>query len=278
MAFRFEDWMINHYLQQGYVVFRGVVPPSLCDDLRREIDKARDMAHAINPQAQRLQPVAKYEGQIDQKPFQDYCDLPALRDAIDRLLGPDFTTGQRSMMGIFVEPRDQPWTIGWHRDGVVEVPLEAQDEELRLAMDEFWHDLRGWNQVNCAIYADSCTWYVPGSHLRSRDLPGEKQYNTDKEINTRIAAMSPAEAERKCLDLCHRFPGAVQMHLGPGDYMLYRQLAWHNGNYTPWARRGTIHDGAFYTKPLPPAIAKWQETKKAAVARMNARQAVPVTV
>lgn len=278
MACRFEDWMINHYLQQGYMVFRGIVPPSLLTDLRREIDKGREIAWLGNPQAQRLQPIAKYEDRLNQKPFQDYCDLPELHDAVFRLLGPHQTTGQRSLMGILVEPRDRPWTVGWHRDGVVEVPIEAQDAELHSAMSEMWHDQRVWNQVNCAIYADSCTWYVPGSHLRQHDLPGEKQHTGDTAISEHIASLPPAEAERYCLDLCHKFPGAVQMHLLPGDYMIYRNFAWHNGNYTPYARRGTIHDAALYTGPKIERKVDWHEAKKAAVERMNARKGVATPV
>lgn len=278
MPFRFEDWMINHYLQQGYMIFRGILPPALIGDLRREIDKARDIAHGVNTQSQRLQPIAKFEGQLDQKPFQDYCDLPELNDAVHRLIGPKFTVGQRSMMGILVEPLDRPWTVGWHRDGVVEVPLEAQDEQLRSDMAGFWHEPHAWNQVNCAIYADSCTWFVPGSHLRWTDLPGERQHTGVKEISDTIAALPPAAAERYCLDLCHNFPGAVQINLQPGDYMIYRHLAWHNGNYTPWARRGTIHDASAYLGEWPTSMRNWHESKKAAIARMNARAAAATPV
>ena len=44
MAFQFGDWMINEYLAEGYLVLRGVVPPSLLGDLRTEAVKARDLA------------------------------------------------------------------------------------------------------------------------------------------------------------------------------------------------------------------------------------------
>ena len=82
-------------------------------------------------------------------------------------------------MGLLVEPLEHPWHIGWHRDGVVEVPPEARDETVNAKLAEVWHDLRHFNQVNCAIYADSCTWFVPGSHLRQWDLPGEAQSTGD---------------------------------------------------------------------------------------------------
>jgi len=31
LAFQFGDWMINEYLAEGYLVLRGVVPPSVVD-------------------------------------------------------------------------------------------------------------------------------------------------------------------------------------------------------------------------------------------------------
>ena len=71
-------------------------------------------------------------------------------------------TGHVDIMGLLVEPLEHPWHIGWHRDGVVEVPPEARDEIVNAKLAEVWYDLRHFNQVNCAIYADSCTWFVPG--------------------------------------------------------------------------------------------------------------------
>ena len=40
MAFQFQDAMVNEYLSEGYLIFRGIVPPSLLNDLRREAEKA----------------------------------------------------------------------------------------------------------------------------------------------------------------------------------------------------------------------------------------------
>ena len=41
--FNFKDSMVNEYLSEGYLIFRGIVPPSLLSDLRREAEKARDL-------------------------------------------------------------------------------------------------------------------------------------------------------------------------------------------------------------------------------------------
>ena len=78
--------MVNEYLSQGYLIFRGIVPPSLLTDLRREAEKARDLAHKRNgPQTQRIQPLSNYGDELDLKPFYDYTALPELRDAIEKI-------------------------------------------------------------------------------------------------------------------------------------------------------------------------------------------------
>jgi len=39
-------------------------------------------------------------------------------------------------------------------------------------------------------------------------------------------------------------PGAVQLHLAPGDFCIYRSCALHLGNYSTDIKRATLHDGA----------------------------------
>ena len=135
MPFRFQDSMVNDYLSQGYLVFRGIVPPSLLSDLRRVAEPARDLAHARSgPQAQRIQPLSKYGDELDLKPFYDYTALPELRDAVAQLLGNNYTHGHVDVMGLLVEPLDHPWHVGWHRDRVVEVPPEARDDSFNAEL------------------------------------------------------------------------------------------------------------------------------------------------
>ena len=270
MAFHFCDSMVNDYLTRGYLVFRGIVPPSLLRDLRVEADKARALAHELNgPQTQRIQPLSEYGDSLNLKPFQDYTELTELRDAIERLLGDGYTHGHVEIMGILVEPLERPWNCGWHRDGVVEVPPEAYDEIVRSKLAEVWHDLHYFNQVNCAIYAESCTWFVPGSHLRQSDMPGERQTVGDPMLKGPLEGLSNTEAERFYLEHCEQFPGAVQMHLGPGDFMVYRNLAWHNGNYVTYQPRATIHDVVRYERG---GGWSWVQTKKEAVERVKAKR------
>ena len=268
MTFQFRDWMINEYLAEGYLILRGIVPPSLLNDLRIEAEKARDLAHKIiGPQTQRIQPLSNYADDLNLQPFYDYIELSVLQDAIEKLLGKNYTHGHIDIMGLLIEPSEYPWHIGWHRDGVVEVPTEAYDEITKAKLSEVWYDLRHYNQVNCAIYAESCTWFVPRSHLRQWDLTGERQTTGDPVLRGPIEGMSNVEAERYYLDHCLQFPGAVQVHLGAGDFMIYRNLGWHTGNYVTYQPRATIHDIVRYEGET--SWAGWQQAKLEAMKRLE---------
>ncbi len=266
MAFKFCDSMIHDYWQQGYVVFKGILPPSLLNDLYPEADKARKLAREIHgPQAQRLQPIVRYGEQIKWQPFEDYIQLASLHDAINRLLGGSvqvqggtFRHATKDVLGLLVEP-SRPRHHGWHRDWVSNYKLEEQHTPVRMAEYHLkWHKPTSGNQVNCAIYADSCLWYVPGSHLRIQDLPGEKQafdYHGGKDVTDTMTDASFAEIERVGLEACQNFPRAVRLHLNPGDFCVYRSNAWHTGLYSPTHPRATIHDAVGYDWPKDQAAA-----------------------
>ena len=236
MAFAFSDQHIDEYRTQGYTVFRQLLPPALVADLRRVCDEARDLARQQRgPQAQRLQPMADFP--LDQQPFIDYVELPALNDALHRLLAPDFRVGGPQVMGVLFEPTESPWCTHWHRDWRDNMP------GLELARwDEHFADDRYFNQVNCALYADSCTWVVPGSHLR-RDLPCEVARFPERPIaKPDLEGQSATEREWTCLSYAQSMPGARQLFLDAGDFCLYRNTLWHIGNYVPYAKRATLHD------------------------------------
>lgn len=236
MGFQFSEQHIEAYNSQGYTVFRAILPPSLIDDLRRVTDEARALAHEqYGPQAQRLQPVSAYA--IDQQPFDDFRELPELRDAVARVLSPRHTYGTQDILGVLLEPAEQPYCTFWHRDwrdNVSGLKLSDWDAVMR--------DTNYFNQLNCALYDDNCTWVVPGSHLR-RDLPGEAARFPDRPIpGPNLEGKSAAARECLCLEYCQSLPGAVCLHLRAGDFALYRNSLWHIGNYVPYARRATLHD------------------------------------
>ncbi|MFT5366868.1 MAG: hypothetical protein ACI8V2_001818 [Candidatus Latescibacterota bacterium] len=259
MSFMFSDEHIEEYHTQGHTVFRQVLPPSLIGDLRRVTDSAREIAREERGgQTQRLQPVAKYE--LDQQPFIDYAELPDLVDAIARVLTPRHQHGNRDIFGVLLEPRDLPYCTAWHRDwrdNVAGLPLEM--------WDEVFSDINYFNQINCALYEDNSTWVIPGSHLR-RDLPREVARFPERPIlGPELKGQNAEEREAICLAYCHSMPGGVRLRLDAGDFALYRNTLWHLGNYVPYKKRATIHDGAMtpeftaFFKKMPALAAKRRE-------------------
>lgn len=261
MAFQFCESMISDYRAQGYVVFRGILPESLLRDLRRATEHAADLARQVGgPQAQRLQPIDGYD--IDLTPFEDYASLPALADAIARILTPEHRIGSGgwSHTGILIEPAERPYATPWHRDLRETSNVPDIEEFRRIGCDPLW-----FNQINCPLYEDNCTWYVPGSQLRQFDLPRE---------TAAAAAALPGEdagdeaVERGCLDYARTMPGAVRLHMDAGDLAFYHPNAWHLGVYRPESRRRTIHGHA----PTPELL-DWYERWNVARRQMDrARQ------
>ena len=163
MSFTLSDQHVEDFHTLGYTVFEQILPATLIRDLRLAADLARDLAREkAGAQTQRLQPVGDFD--IEQQPFIDYAELPELLDAIHQVLSPAHTHGDRQHLGILLEPADLPYCTHWHRDW--------RDNIYGLDLDQWETNYRDpdlLNQVNCALYEDSSTWVVPGSHLR-RDL------------------------------------------------------------------------------------------------------------
>ncbi|HEY3233814.1 MAG TPA: phytanoyl-CoA dioxygenase family protein [Polyangiaceae bacterium] len=241
MSFVWSDRYVEEFRRDGYVIFRGIVPPALVRDLRREAHIGRDIARRERGTlAQRLHGIGRYE-ELSFRPFRDYLDLPALRDAVTRVLSPHHAPGTEDILSILIEPADKPWTTGWHRD-------VRDTERAPEVIERFWQDclnLDLFNQVNCALYEDSCTWVVPGSHAR-RDTPAEAELATRSRIPAvpipDPTGLSNEELERVNLEYCDQFPGAKRILLDPGDYAVYRNIMWHVGNYVPYRIRATLHD------------------------------------
>src|ERR1051326_6337971 len=84
--FQYTDRHRAEYVDCGLTILRGLIPPSLLTDLRRETDRVRGIARTrYGPQAQRLQPVWSFDG-FDHQPFRDFLELPGLRAAVTGIL------------------------------------------------------------------------------------------------------------------------------------------------------------------------------------------------
>lgn len=271
MTYKIREEDIAQYYRDGYIVFRRILPASLIRDLRAEADKAVLIARKVSgTQAQRLQPVAKYADQLNMKPFQDYKELPAINEALHQLLSPEHFHGCTDVLGMLLEPAELAWCTSWHRDITLKTSRLSESEFYDLALD--WYSA---NQVNCPLYDDGCTWFVPGSHMRLVDLPSEKSAAVrDMELgvgwpNRGTEGIDPIQREINCHEYCVGMPGAVQLQLQAGDYALYRPIGWHLGSYLPYQRRATLHDAVF----TPAYEAWWRQWIKGGSPRWT-RQAV----
>lgn len=246
MGFEFSGQHIKDYHALGYAIFRDIIPAPLLTALREEADRGRPIARRLHGgNAQRLQPIAEHP-EIDMGPFDELDGLPVLNRALDEIFGQvegmtaDLSQA-REYLGILYEPGDSPYCMGWHRD--------YRDLWPGINLDkwqELLHDMRMFNQTNVALYDDGCLWAVPGSHLR-RDTPEEIRRFPDRPIAyPDVSRMTPEVAEYTCRRYVRSMPGAVQIHLNAGDFMIYRNTLWHIGNYIPYIKRATIH-GALLT-------------------------------
>lgn len=254
MTFRFTDDLVHEYATRGVVVLRRILPISLVRDLRREADKGRDLAREFGGEnAQRLQPIKKYADWLSLAPFYDYAQFPPLVEACRKIIAPDVIGGGPDYrMGILYEPATRPWCTMWHRDfGPLQQRMNLKAWPAMRAMPEYFH------QVNCALYEDACTWYVPGSHLRD-DFPEELHLCRDYpwQIGMDQTQLDDVEVERFCRDYVGLMPRAERVILDAGDFMLYRNSGFHLGCYTPYKRRATLHDSIF-TPAYNKAIEKW---------------------
>jgi len=251
MPYALTDTDIHQYHTQGYVVLKRILPPSLIADLRRQAEIARDIARRRDPNAQRLQPILQYP-EVDARPFEDYANLPALVEAVRTLVGGDAWIGGPQRMGILLEPAERPWATAWHRDfGACQKRVDMNIfRQLRV-------NPRYFHQVNCALYEDSCTWYVPGSHLRD-DFPAEAKIerNSPWQIGMDQENLSAEELEFFCLNYVESMPQAIRLHLDAGDFCLYRPHGFHIGCYVPYKRRATLHDSV-WTPPWKAAFERW---------------------
>lgn len=247
----------RNYREQGYHILREVIPPNLLRDLRRAADKAHDIAVRLHgPQTQRLAPLKAYEGELDLKPFREFDHIEGLVEAIQALLTPEHTLKPTVDACLLFNPRARPWSTEWHRDWrdhVLEADFQKEIGDARW--EEIATDFRMWNQVNCPLYEDTATWYLPGSFKRVHNTPEEMRVyasTTQQELWDEDNRRTDEELEQFCLSYCQAMPGAVQLVLNPGDFCIYRNVGWHIGNYVPYRKRATLATHCF-----TPAFAKF---------------------
>ncbi|MGK0239195.1 MAG: hypothetical protein ACI92G_002670 [Candidatus Pelagisphaera sp.] len=233
------------YREDGYHIIPKIIPASLLKDLRRESGKAQEIARRIDgPQAQRLSALHTYQEELDMKVFKDFDEIEGLNQAIQDLLTPAHFLQPTADSTILFGPRDRPWSTEWHRDFRDHIEDAPWNENLADDWADISNNFNYWNQVNCPLYEDNSTWYVPHSFQRVSNTRQENELyaSTTQEILRDETNEQTDEAlELFCLQYCQAMPAAVQLVLNPGDFCIYRNVGWHIGNYVPYRKRMTIH-------------------------------------
>ena len=255
----------DQFLEDGYVILRGVIPPQQLEGLRR--------AHEVLVERQK-EIWARERGPDDppggvwETHAQPRLNLGALADQIDaltigaveiwlhenmqgvssRLLGvEDASVTEMMVMCNPVRDHETAGHRGWHRDF-----YPPHTAPLQGYADDFLENGPRYVQWNLPLYDDNVLWVVPGSHARLNTAEENAALNSD--------ARTPV-------------PGAVQTHLAAGDGVAYILPLLHWGSRYNARMRRTIHGGfAEYTtqKDLP-FVEHLSPASQAAFKRWNER-------
>lgn len=257
--FTFSEKHIVEHMNDGITVFQNIIPATLVSDLRKEAEKSLALANKIHgEQAQRIQPVGHYGDVFNLQVFKDYEQLPALNDAIHKLLGDDSYYNNLDLLGILVGPPARTNCMQWHMD--LSESTAGVDSN---AFKNMRNNPRMGNQANCPLYQDNFLWFLPGSHNQPAQAEHKAIANSDH-WDTILESLLQGDAcevalERECLRYLYSMPGGVRMHLNPGDFALYRPFAWHGAFYPAYQRRATLHHGVW----TPESFAWWTQMNEA---------------
>ena len=214
------------FMEQGFLVIRGLIPPEKLVSLRREYELAVERHQAAHPEewASSAQPRLNLAepGLIDTRnagAVQLWCDARVLEVAARMLALPDPAVTQMMLM---CSPRNDYGPSTWHRD------VHAHDmAPLHLLQDDLRENGPRYVQWNIPLYDDDVLWVVPGSHLR---------LNTDDE-NRQLSLNASAP-----------LPGAIPVGLLAGDAVIYVNYILHWGsNYSAKMRRTVVGGHSLFT-------------------------------
>lgn len=222
----------DRFLEEGFLILRGVIPPRDLEALRRSYEILVDRQRRIwTDMAAR----GKAPADVWRSSAQPRLNITRPPDLGDRETAPAFefwlhenTQGVSSVllaeddappteMMLMCNPVSDHGPARWHRDFYppLNCPLMAYADDIKESGPRYV-------QWNVPLYDDAVLWVVPGSHVR-RNTPEE---NTSMAKDPR----SPV-------------PGGVQTILQAGDGVVYILPILHWGsNYSTKLRR-TIHGG-----------------------------------
>ena len=258
MAFSFSEDYYHQYARDGFVVFGDIVPPSLISDLRttlapvedfirenpRTDHRAKSAKKDVKPDMRRYGPVSDYAHLMPSfESVQNFCELPALMDAVKKITTADSHFGTPDTLEVLRSPVRSVYSTPWHRD-FLRTPGKGDPtyQEVFDLIDEqpgFFH------QFNCPLYRERSLWYVPASFSRP-DTTDEQAFDWGapghKRARSNGTSASFVDREKASLAYARSMPGAVELSLEPGDFVLYRNTGWHMGRCLPYQQRLTFHN------------------------------------
>ena len=226
----------DQFLEEGYLIFRNVVPPNELDELRASYEIlverqrtiwARDRMPAdppggvweSSPQPRlSLNPGGKNGSQLIDRETANAVEFwlhENTQGVSSQLM--EVNDAAVTEMFLMCNPVRDHGPANWHRDihPIDTAPLMGYIEDIK-------ENGPSYVQWNIPLYDDEVLWIVPGSHVR----------------------MNTEEENRQLLDnLYAPLTSGIQTHLAAGDGVVYITPILHWGsNYSTKLRR-TIHGG-----------------------------------
>ena len=259
------DFNRDQFLEDGYVILRGVIPPQQLEGLRRAhevlVERQKEIwARERGPDdppggvwethAQPRLNLGALAGQIDAQTIGavEIWLHENMQGVSSRLLGvEDAAVTEMMVMCNPVRDHETEGHRGWHRDF-----YPPHTAPLQGYADDILENGPRYIQWNLPLYDDSVLWVVPGSHARLNTAEENAALNSD--------ARTPV-------------PGAIQTHLAAGDGVAYILPLLHWGSRYNARMRRTIHGGfsEYTTQKDLPFVEHLSPASLAAFKRWNER-------
>lgn len=255
----------DQFLEEGYVILRGVIPPRQLDGLRRAYELLVERQKEIwasergpddppggvwETHAQPRLNLGLLASQIDAQTIGavEIWLHENMQGVSSRLLGvEDAAVTEMMLMCNPVRDHETGGHRGWHRDF-----YPPHTAPLQAYADDNLENGPRYVQWNLPLYDDNVLWVVPGSHAR---------------LNTAEENAAMTEDARAPL------PGSVQTHLAAGDGVAYILPLLHWGSRYNAKMRRTIHGGfsEFTTHKELPFLEHLSRASQESFRRWNGR-------
>ena len=227
----------QQFLDDGYLVLRGVIPPGQLGELRASFDVLVERQKALWARERRpgdppggvwethKQPRLKYDTVVDESTANtvEFC-MGEDTLGVSRQLIRGSDVGFHELLLLCNPVRDHG-PDKWHRD-----TSPAADAPLQGLATDLMANGPGYVQWNVPLYDDDVLWVIPGSHRRDNTEEEERQWVEDNRAP---------------------LPGAIPVELKAGDAVVYTNFILHwPSNYSSKLRRTIIFAHQSFLGPL----------------------------